>query len=82
MRDQQPDPQILHYQMQLMNLDKSISPQYRIPQNKIQIKQQYLNKQFIQAKVGAKSKSQGKHNRVNHSMIYDQVKNLNDSAGI
>lgn len=57
-------------QIQMMNLDNIIkSPNYQIPRNKVQIKQQYLNKQFIQAKSGMKAKSQEKKARLNQSML-------------
>ena len=53
-----------------------------VPKSKVQIKQQYLNSQFIHDQIGIKTKgnkTNAKHSRLNHSMIYDQVKYLNDS---
>jgi len=74
------DISTIQQQMHGLNLDHMIkSPHFQIPRGKVQIKQQYLNRQFIQAKSGTKPKPQSKHGRVNHSMIYDQVQNLNNS---
>jgi len=64
-------------QINIMNLGSKLkTPQFKIPRNKVQIKQQYLNRQFLNKKAGGKAKSQERKEKVNHSMIYDQVKDL------
>ena len=66
-----------HQKMHIFPVDQMIkSPHFQIPRAKVQIKQQYLNKQFIQQRSKGKPKQ---NSRINHSVIYDQVRDLQDS---
>jgi hypothetical protein len=65
-----------HHKMHIFPVDYMIkSPHFQIPRGKVQIKQQYLNKQFIQARASGKAKPK-QNSRINHSVIYDQVRDL------
>ncbi|CAI2375933.1 unnamed protein product [Moneuplotes crassus] len=69
----------LQHQINIMSFGQNLkTPQFKIPSNQFQIKKQYFTKGFSESNSNRRrKKSQEQKEKINHSMIYDQVSRLN-----
>jgi len=71
------DMTTIQQQLNMMNLGQKLkSPKFKIPMETFQLKQKYLNRQFINNNMKEKRQIARKKDKINHSMIYDQIHNV------